>query len=160
MSFTNALRSGKITVEKVDIQGSRLAGATFLLEWSEDGSLWWPIEYSETFGGGKCSNPDIVDGYLTTGADGILEWDSLHPGLHYRLTETEAPDGFQLLKEPAFAGELPEGDLTVSVRVTNVRTFTMPETGASTGMLLRLASLAAALGCVCLIVTKYRKKKG
>ena len=159
VSFTNALRSGKITVEKVDIQGSPLEGATFLLEWSEDGSLWWPIEYSETFGEGKCSNPNIVDGCLTTGSDGILEWDNLHPGLQYRLTETEAPDGFQLLKGPAFAGELPEDDLTVSVRVTNVRTFTMPETGASTGMLLRLASLAAALGCVCLIVTKYRKKK-
>ena len=159
VSFTNALRSGKITVEKVDIQGSPLAGATFLLEWSEDGSLWWPIEYSETFGEGKCDNPNIVDGCLTTGGDGILEWDNLHPGLQYRLTETKAPDGFQLLKEPAFTGELSEDDLTVSVRVTNVRTFTMPETGASTGMLLRLASLAAALGCACLIVTKYRKKK-
>lgn len=50
-------------------------------------------------------------------------------------------------------------DLTVEVRVTNVRTFTMPKTGASSGMILRIASLLAALGCVCLIVTKYRKKK-
>ena len=41
--FTNALRSGKITIEKIDTAGEHLAGATFLLEWSAEGSLWYPV---------------------------------------------------------------------------------------------------------------------
>ena len=40
VSFVNALRTGKVTVEKIDITGSPLAGATFRLEWSAEGSLW------------------------------------------------------------------------------------------------------------------------
>jgi len=159
VTFTNALRPGKVTVNKVDITGSPLAGATFLLEWSEDGALWHPVKYADAMEKGGCSNSDLVDGCLTTGADGVLEWGNLYPGLQYRLTETKAPDGYDLLKEAAFEGALPVDDLTVEVRVTNVRTFTMPKTGASSGMILRIASLLAALGCVCLIVTKYRKKK-
>ena len=75
VSFTNALRPGKITLNKVDTQGKPLAGATFLLEWSEEGSLWWPVEYSEAVEKGRCTNTDIVDGCLTSGKDGIIEWE-------------------------------------------------------------------------------------
>ncbi len=130
VSFVNALRTGKVTVDKIDITGSPLAGATFHLEWSAEGSLWYPVTYSETIVRGGCSNPDVQDGCLTTGADGILEWDNLYPGLQYRLTETKAPDGYKLLAKPAYEGELPADDLTLSVRVTNTRTFTMPDTGS------------------------------
>lgn len=131
VSFVNALRTGKVIVEKIDITGNPLVGATFRLEWSAEGSLWYPVTYSETIVRGSCSNPDVVDGSLTTGADGILEWDNLYPGLQYRLTETKAPDGYKLLTKPAFEGELPGDDLTLSVRVTNTRTFTMPDTGSN-----------------------------
>ena len=62
VAFVNALRTGKVTVEKIDITGSPLAGATFRLEWSEDGSLWHPVTYSETIVRGGCSNPDVTDG--------------------------------------------------------------------------------------------------
>ena len=47
VSFTNALRPGRILIEKVDIRGEPLADAKFLLEWSKDGSLWWPVEYTD-----------------------------------------------------------------------------------------------------------------
>ena len=111
--FTNALRPGKITIEKVDIQGEPLVGAKFQLEWSEGGSLWWPVEYtdSETVTEGRCFNPDLEDGCLTSGKDGLLEWTGLHPGLMYRVTELEAPDGYSLLTEAAFEGTLPADDL-------------------------------------------------
>ena len=130
VSFVNALRTGKVTVEKIDISGAHLAGATFRLEWSEDGSLWHPVTYSETIVRGGCSNPDVTDGSLTTGTDGLLEWDNLYPGLQYRLTETKAPEGFKLLTEAAFTGTLPTDTLSVELTVVNARTFTMPETGA------------------------------
>ena len=159
VSFNNCLRPGKIELKKVDITGSPLAGATFLLKWSADGSLWWPIEYSdsETVEEGCCSNPDVVDGMLTTGEDGILVWDNLYPGLHYKLTECTAPEGYNLLNKAAFEGKLPIDDLTVEVRVINTRIFTMPETGVSTGMVLKIMSLLAAIGCLGVIV--YRKRK-
>jgi len=161
VSFVNALRPGKIELKKVDITGSPLAGAKFYLEWSEDGSLWWPIEYSESEipEEGGCANSDVVDGMLITGEDGILVWDNLYPGLQYRLTEIEAPDGYNLLNKPAFEGELPEDDLTLEVRVINTRIFTMPETGVSTGLALKVMSLLAAIGCLGACITVKQKKR-
>ena len=152
VSFVNALRTGKVTVEKIDITGSPLAGATFRLEWSEDGSLWHPVTYSETIVRGGCSNPDVVDGGLTTEADGILEWGDLYPGLQYRLTETKAPDGYKLLEKAAYEGELPADDLAITVRVTNARTFTMPDTGANSGMIFRILSLISGTVCLSMLV--------
>ena len=146
VTFTNALRPGKITLDKVDIKGNSLAGATFLLEWSEDGSLWWPIEYSETFEKGCCSNPNVVDGLLTTGTDGKLEWDNLHPGLLYRLTETKSPHGYSKLRKPAYEGELPEEDFSLEVKVINSRTFTLPETGSVSLMLSSFSMSGCLLG--------------
>lgn len=160
-SFVNGLRTGKVTVSKMDITGSPLEGAAFLLEWSEDGRTWYPVTFADSkdLVKGGCSNPDLVDGSLTTGTDGILEWSNLYPGLQYRLTETKAPEGFNLLKKPAFEGELPADDLAVAVRVINTRLFTMPDTGTSSALILRIASLAAALGCLCLLIVHHRKKK-
>ena len=157
VSFVNALRTGKETVEKIDITGSPLAGATFRLEWSEDGSLWHPVTYSETIVRGGCSNSDVADGSLTTGTDGLLEWDNLYPGLQYRLTETKAPEGYKLLDKAAYEGALPADDLALSVRVTNTRTFTMPDTGGNTAMIFRILSMIS--GTVCLAMLIYSKKR-
>ena len=158
VSFVNALRTGKVTVEKIDISGAHLAGATFRLEWSEDGSLWHPVTYSETIVRGGCSNPDVTDGSLTTGTDGLLEWDNLYPGLQYLLTETKAPEGFKLLTEAAFTGTLPTDTLSVELTVVNARTFTMPETGAVSGAVLRVLGLAAAISCLCMLSVLSRKR--
>ena len=158
VSFTNAMRTGSITIEKVDSRGEPLAGAKFLLQWSEDGSLWWPIEYSETLGEGKCSNPNIEDGCLTSGKDGLLEWTDLHPGLYYRVTELEAPDGYTLLSEPAFEGQLPSKELTVSLRVVNCEIFTLPQTGSSAAAFFRISQLLCICVCSILLIHSYRKE--
>ena len=158
VSFTNAMRTGSITIEKVDSRGEPLAGAKFLLQWSEDGSLWWPIEYSETLGEGKCSNPNIEYGCLTSGKDGLLEWTDLHPGLYYRVTELEAPDGYTLLSEPAFEGQLPSKELTVSLRVVNCEIFTLPQTGSSAAAFFRISQLLCICVCSILLIHSYRKE--
>lgn len=157
VSFVNALCPGSITVKKVDTTGTPLAGATFLLEWSEDGSAWQPVQYSETITKGGCSDEKLDAGCLTSGEDGILNWAELHPGLHYRLTETSAPDGFKLLTEAAFTGTLSVDTLSMELTVVNARTFTMPETGAVSGAIVRVLGLTAAIGCLVAIV--YRKKE-
>ena len=147
VAFVNALRTGKVTVEKIDITGSPLAGATFRLEWSAEGSLWYPVTYSETIVRGGCSNPDVTDGSLTTGTDGLLEWDNLYPGLQYRLTETKAPDGYNLLDGTAFEGELASDNMSVSLRVVNTRTYTLPKTGSTGLRLFPVFALIPAFAC-------------
>lgn len=97
-----------------------------------------------------------MDGCLTSGKDGIIEWEGLYPTLYYRVTEVKAPDGYNLLEGTAYEGQLPAQDLTVSFTVVNARTFTLPETGAGSSMILRIASLLAAIGC--LTVITLRKK--
>lgn len=157
VTFVNGLRPGNITLEKIDITGSPLAGATFRLEWSEDGLQWQPVTYSEAMVQGGCSNPDVEDGCFTTNESGILEWGNLHPDLYYRLTETKAPDGYRLLEKPAYEGKLPQEDLSLGVRVTNTRIFTMPDTGVSTGMILKVLNLIAFFGCLSLLM--YHRKR-
>lgn len=156
--FVNALRPGTIAVKKVDTTGSPLTGATFLLEWSEDGDTWQPVQYSEVMTKGGCSADGLTDGCLTSGEDGVLQWIGLHPGLHYRLTETKAPEGFKLHTEAAFTGTLPTDTLSVELTVVNARTFTMPETGAVSGAVLRVLGLAAAIGCLCMLFVLSRKR--
>lgn len=161
VSFTNALRPGRILIEKVDIRGEPLADAKFLLEWSKDGSLWWPVEYTdaETVRDGFCFNAKCVNGTLTSGKDGLLEWTGLHPGLMYRVTELEAPKGYSLLTEPAFEGTLPADNLTVSFRVVNCEIFKLPDTGMTSGAWLRVSQFACIFLCTALLVYSYRKER-
>ena len=158
VSFVNALCPGIITVRKVDTTGSPLAGATFLLEWSEDESTWQSVQYSESVTKGGCSAENLTDGCLTSGEDGILQWTGLHPSLHYRLTETKVPEGFKLLTETAFTGTIPADTLSVELTVVNARIFTMPETGAVSGAVLRVLGLAAAISCLCMLSVLSRKR--
>ena len=158
VSFINVLRPGTITVKKVDTTGSPLAGATFLLEWSEDESTWQSVQYSESVTKGGCSAENLTDGCLTSGEDGILQWTGLHPSLHYRLTETKVPEGFKLLTETAFTGTIPADTLSVELTVVNARIFTMPETGAVSGAVLRVLGLAAAISCLCMLSVLSRKR--
>ena len=161
VSFTNALRPGRITIEKVDIRGEPLADAKFLLEWSKDGSLWWPVEYTDTgtIREGFCFNAKCVNGTLTSGKNGLSEWTGLHPGLMYRVTELEAPKGYSLLTEPAFEGILPADNLTVSFRVVNCEIFKLPETGVTSGAWLRVSQFACIFLCTALLVYSYRRER-
>lgn len=160
VTFTNALRPGKIILYKVDTTGTSLAGATFLLEWSEDGTNWTPIHYSA--GGdvsmGGCSNSNVVDGCLTSREDGLIEWDNLCPGILYRVTEVAAPDGYSLLNEPVYEGALPSEDLTIEFTVINVHTFTLPETGSFVLLTMQMIGFISMTVSIVLTAT-YRKRR-
>lgn len=160
VTFTNALRPGRIVVEKVNFQGGHLAGARFLLEWSGDGgATWQSVTYSDKADvvKGGCSNPNLADGCLTSGEDGIVEWSNLYPGIRYRVTEVEAPEGYSLLTDYAFVGELPAENLTVELTVVNASEFTLPMTGSHTLALMPIVlALCAALGMGALL---YRRKE-
>ena len=134
--FTNALRPGKISIHKVDTRGESLDSTEFTLEWSEDGVNWQPVSYTDStvpqIGG--CTTAGLLDGgKLITDETGLVTFEGLYPTLQYRLTETKAKNGYQLLQTHAYEGGLDvEDELLVSLKVVNAEVFTMPETGGNT----------------------------
>ena len=142
--YVNALRSGSISIEKVDGNGRHLAGAKFLLEWSDDGGMTWTavtLTNSPDPILGGCRTADLVDGCLITGEDGVIRFEGLYPGLMYRVTEVKAPNGYMLLADHAYIGELTAENLAVELVVRNDAVIEMPMTGISSdnGTFLRVA---------------------
>lgn len=155
LNFTNALRPGEITIQKVNTYDEPLAGAKFLLEWSEDGVTWNPVTYS--------ANDDVSKGYSTNNGiqttleSGIITWTNLHPTLSYRVTELEAPEGYSLLTSSAFIGAFPDNNLSVTLRVVNAHSFTLPDTGFNS-IALMSASIAFCMS-ICIGAFLYLRRK-
>ena len=158
VSFTNTLKPGSIQLNKVDLNGQSLVGAKFCLEWSEDGNSYSPVSYSpsEDVVKGGCRNSSLEDGCLTTGEDGKVMFGTLYPGLYYRITEVEAPEGYQLLKDSVWEGVLND-TLDLSFRVVNAPTFMLPATGMN-GFWNLPAILTALTGAFFITIYYFRKK--
>ena len=157
VSFLNKLRTGKITIRKVDTKDEPLAGATFLLEGSEDGSLWYPV-IPGTDGIcvlGERSEENLTAASKASGEDGLLTWENLPITLQYRITETKAPEGYTLLKEAAFEGTLPAD--TLELRVVNGEAFALPKTGSTGLTVLPLAIIPCFSICAGAIL--YLRKR-
>ena len=108
---TNTMAKGSLTVRKVDVTGSPLAGAELLLETSTDGQTWTEVSK------------------LTTDKTGIAQWTDLKIGAQYRLTETKAPAGYTLMTEPLFTGTLDSDNPDVTITACNSAGFVLPFTG-------------------------------
>ena len=108
---TNTMAKGSLTVRKVDVTGSPLAGAELMLETSTDGQTW--AEVSK----------------ITTDKTGIAKWDDLKIGAQYRVTETKAPAGYTLMAEPLFTGVLDNTNPDVTITACNSAGFVLPFTG-------------------------------
>ena len=157
VSFLNKLRTGKITIRKVDTKDEPLAGATFLLEGSEDGNLWYPVIPGSS---GICvlgerSEENLTAASKASGEDGLLTWENLPTTLQYRITETKAPEGYTLLKEAAFEGTLPTD--TLELRVVNGEAFALPKTGSNGLSVLPLAIMSCFSICAGAIL--YLRKR-
>lgn len=123
---TNALAKGSITVRKVEVTGSPLAGAELLLETSAGGKTWTEV------------------GRVTTDNTGIAKWENLKTGVQYRVTETKAPAGYTLLTEPLFTGTLDSSNRDITITACNNAGFILPFTG-STGFTTYFLFAALAL---------------
>ena len=159
VTFTNRMKPGEILIQKVDIHGESLAGAEFLLEWSADGSQWQTVTYTDSLdvSEGTCTSDDLADGKLTSGEDGVVRFTGLSPSSLYRLTETKAPEGYQLLSEPVHEGSIQkDGEYFIQLTVVNAPVFQLPMTG-STGY---TAMTAVQVGiCVILLILLFRLAK-
>lgn len=159
VTFTNRLKPGEILIQKMDIHGEPLAGAEFLLEWSEDGQQWQTATYTDSLDvqEGTCTSDGLADGKLTSGEDGLVRFTGLSPGSLYRVTETKAPEGYQLLSEPVHEGSIQkDGEYFIQLTVVNAPVFQLPMTG-STGY---TAMTAVQVGiCVILLIILFRLAK-
>ena len=149
VSFVNRLRTGKITIRKVDTKDEPLAGATFLLEGSEDGNLWYPVIPGSN---GVCtlgepSEENLAAASKTSGEDGLLTWENLSITLQYRITETKAPEGYTLLKDYAFVGTLPADNTEMELRVVNGEAFALPKTGSTGFVRIPMATVFCLMLC-------------
>ena len=159
VSFLNKLRTGKITIRKVDTKDEPLAGATFLLEGSEDESLWYPVIPGPN---GVCvlgepSEENLAAASKTSGEDGLLTWENLSITLQYRITETKAPEGYTLLKDYAFVGTLPADNTKMELRVVNGEAFALPKTGSTDLTVLPFAVISCFSFCAGAIL--YLRKR-
>ena len=159
--FANRLKPGKISILKVNQNGEPLAGAEFLLEWSADGVAWKPVAYTDSpyVTEGTCTSAGLTNGRLTSDETGLVTFTGLHPQRLYRLTETAAPDGYQLLTSPAYEGSLPvENNLTVTLTVVNCPVYELPRTGSSALLLMQMIG-AWSMGASIVMTTVYRKRR-
>lgn len=159
VSFLNKLRTGKITIRKVDTKDEPLAGATFLLEGSEDGSLWYPVIPGSD---GVCvlgepSEENLAAASKISGEDGLLTWENLPITLQYRITETNAPEGYTLLKGAAFEGNLPAD--TLELRVVNGEAFTLPKTGSVGFVRIPMATVFCLMLCAANLWLLHKKEQ-
>lgn len=136
VTFTNTITNGSLTIIKKDANGEPLMGTEFKLV-DIDGNVYMPITAS-------------------TNSEGIITWTELPFGT-YTLTETKAPAGASLMKEPMvieITSETP--DIEISITDNSVIYLDAGGTGMVMGITFSSAALALALAC---ILNDYRKKK-
>ena len=166
---TNEVIPGSISIHKTDEQGNTLAGVKFLLEYSTDGKEWFPVMLREDGSfvkAGYCTSAGLQDGMLVTDADGNAVFSGLCISTQigkvmYRVTEVETLQGYQLLTDYAYTGELaPDETIDVSFTVVNAHTYVLPATG---GMgywppaVIAVVFAGGAGGCAVVLRKKRRK---
>ena len=126
---------GCLTIRKVDVTGSLLAGAELMLETSTDGQNWTEVSQ------------------ITTDKTGVAQWTDLKLETQYRVTETKAPAGYTLMAEPLFTGTLDNTNPDVTITACNSAGFVLPFTG---GVGFTTYFMFAAL-MLCMGVYFYKK---
>ena len=162
VTFTNRMKPGEIMLTKVDTLGNALAGAEFLLEWSADGNAWEPVVHTDAMDAveGTCTSEGLVDGKLTSGEDGIVRFTGLHPNRLYRVTETKAPEGYQLMTEPIHEGSIKTGDeYFVQLTVVNAPVFELPMTGSVGATVQNSLQVTGAVILLVLLIYVAKKRR-
>lgn len=152
----------------------KLAGATFKL--SRDAAGTQVIKLVKvndtTYRLALPTETDTADDTITTGETGELVINGLADGTYY-LTETKAPKGYNLLREPvkvtvnhraengkltetSFVADQTQTDTSGVVKVENNAGAELPSTGGIGTTVFYVLGSAMALGAVILLVTKKR----
>lgn len=151
--FVDPLRTGEISVLKVNENGVPMPGVKFRLLYRKvETNSWTAIDADMT------TAPVDSDGCLVTDGEGAVAYTELDPRWEYRLVEVETANGYQLLQGDAYCGKLPGDGLTVTLRVTNYPVFRIPETGAEGFAPISIAVAAMLLFGTALIYIPKQKR--
>ncbi len=168
----------KYTMEQTTGSGQakekRLANATFQLSRDEKGTnVIKLVKVNDTtYRLALPTETDTAVDTIITGETGALVINGLADGTYY-LTETKAPRGYNLLREPvkvtighkdadgkltetSFVGNQTETDTSGLVKVENNAGTELPSTGGIGTTVFYVLGSAMALGAVILLVTKKR----
>lgn len=152
----------------------KLAGATFQLSRDEAGAQVIKLVKVDdtTYRLALPTETDTAVDTITTGETGELVINGLADGI-YSLTETKAPRGYNLLREPvkvtvahktengkltetSFVADQTQTDTSGLVKVENNAGAELPSTGGIGTTVFYVLGSAMALGAVILLVTKKR----
>lgn len=162
VTFTNRMKPGEIRIQKTDTHGEPLAGAEFLLEWSKDGRQWQTVTYTDSpdVTEGTCATEGLADGKLTSGADGEVRFTGLYSGSLYRVTETKAPKGYQLLTEPVYEGGIRKDDGNfIRLTVVNAPVFELPMTGSAGYTAMTAIQVGTGVVLLLILIRLAKKRK-
>ena len=162
VTFTNRMKPGEIRIQKTDTHGEPLAGAEFLLEWSKDGRQWQTVTYTDSpdVTEGTCTAEGLTDGKLTSGADGEVRFTGLYSGSLYRVTETKAPKGYQLLTEPVYEGGIRKDDGNfIRLTVVNAPVFELPMTGSAGYTAMTAIQVGTGVALLFILIRLAKKRK-
>ena len=137
ITFTNTISNGSLTITKKDTNGEPLMGAEFSLTDSE-GTIYTPTQ-------------------TATDAEGKISWTELPLGT-YTLTETKAPAGVSLMKEPMtieITSEIPD----VEISITDNSAIYLDAGGAGLITWMTAASSILAL-TMAYLLTERKKRRG
>lgn len=147
LAITNTLDTGNIKIIKNDSKNSeRLKGAAFKLERLVEESSSDPEQWNV-----DDSWPEVTG---KTDEDGECVFKNLPYGV-YKITETQSPSGYVLLKKPIYVvltkSELAKTDdkgasKTITVTVKNEKQLLIPKAGAGGSLGFTIAGLALILG--------------
>ncbi len=114
---------------------------------------------------GGCTSAELKDGVLITDKDGAAVFTGLRINtqtgkIRYRLTETATQDGYQLLTDPAFEGELPDDEeIDVELTVVNSHNYEIPATGSIGFPLVPISVALAGLTALTLVLSMHKKAR-
>ena len=136
IEFTNTITNGSLTITKMDTNNEPLMGAEFTLTDTE-GIPYTPKQ-------------------TTTNSEGIIKWEELPLGT-YTLTETKAPAGSTLMKEPLTI-EITSKTPDVEISITDNSAIFLDAGGAGMTTVVGFSSASLAL-TLAIMLNEYRKKK-
>lgn len=141
-----------IKIYKINVNGETLEGASFKI---------YTSEADAKSGSNALISPNGTDVWtVTTAQNGYAYFYGLVEGTYY-LVETDAPTGYNKLKNPievVVSVETVDIDHTVQVTVTNSKGFTLPVTGGM-GTILFTAGGLLLIGMAAILLFFAKRKK-
>lgn len=160
-----------VTITKVDALSptTMLPGAVFTLQNNADKTYYTLTDGTVSWK----TDADATNSYFTTGENGTITFTGLTAGNTYILTETSAPDGYNLATTTVTIEVKADGTVTAmytggstiaddtadgwNFQVTNTTGYALPETGSITTTPYVLVGLSLMLTPLAILSTHKRK---